>query len=120
MSPAQRAEAGLPSLDELSPNRPIKSPSPSPRGRGHAEEDLLSRVADHIDNSGLTSSDMAGRSVSIHVSQRVCNTCRQGFGTTADPGVLRRFSERYPELTLRITNSETSEILLIQNGKRVK
>jgi hypothetical protein len=120
LSPSQRAAAGLEHLDQSAPNRLIVSPSPSPRGRAHAEEDLLNQVANHIDKSGLSNAELVGKSVTIHVSQRVCNTCRQGFSTQAESGVLKQFSDRYPSVTLRISNSETSEVLVIHGGERSK
>lgn len=95
------------SLDDLyGTNRPIKSPNPNPIASRHAEEDIFNGIAQQIDNFGLTASQLNGRTVNIHISNAggVCNVCYQGLGnSTATPGVIRQFSERYPGLNVRIT-----------------
>ena len=107
LSPALRREGGLQSLDDLyGVNRPIKSPNPNPIASRHAEEDIFNSIAQQIDNSGLTDVQLNGRTVNIHISNAggVCNVCYQGLGnSTATPGVIRQFSERYPSLNIRIT-----------------
>lgn len=107
LSPALRREGGLQSLDDLyGANRPIKSPNPNPIASRHAEEDIFNGIAQQIDYSGLTAAQLNGRTVNIHISNAggVCNVCYQGLGnSTATPGVIRQFSERYPGLNVRIT-----------------
>ena len=107
LSPALRREGGLQSLDDLyGANRPIKSPNPNPIASRHAEEDIFNGIAQQIDNSGLTATQLNGRTVNVHISNAggVCNVCYQGLGnSTATPGVIRQFSERYPGLNVRIT-----------------
>jgi RHS repeat-associated protein len=107
LSPALRREAGLESLDDLyGVNRPIQSPNPNPIASRHAEEDILNALARQIDDTGLTAAQLEGRTVNIHISNTggVCNTCYQGLGnSTATPGVIRQFSERYPNINIRIT-----------------
>lgn len=107
LSPALRREGGLQSLDELyGTNRPIKSPNPNPIASRHAEEDIFNRIAQQIDSSGLTAAQLNGRTVNVHISNAggVCNVCYQGLGnSTATPGVIRQFSERYPGMNVRIT-----------------
>ncbi|WP_299153693.1 hypothetical protein, partial [uncultured Tateyamaria sp.] len=107
LSPALRRQAGLDTLDDLyGVNRPIKSPNPNPIASRHAEEDIFNGLARQIDDAGLNSAQLSGRTVNVHISNTggVCNTCYQGLGTsTATPGVIRQFSERYPTLNIRIT-----------------
>jgi len=107
LSPALRREGGLQSLDDLyGTSRPIKSPNPNPIASRHAEEDIFNSIAQQIDNSGLTATQLNGRTVNIRISNAggVCNVCYQGLGnSTATPGVIRQFSERYPGLNVRIT-----------------
>jgi len=107
LSPALRREAGLDSLDDLyGANRPIRSPNPNPIASRHAEEDILNGFARQIDDAGLSAAQLNGRTVNIHISNSggVCNTCYQGLGSSsATPGVIRQFSERYPNLNIRIT-----------------
>ncbi len=69
-------------------------------------------------SSGLGSSDLAGRSVTMHVSLRVCNTCRQGHHANGVPdGIFRQFSNYHPDLAVRVSNAQTSEILIFKNGE---
>lgn len=107
ISPGLRRLNGLPSLDDLyGVGRPIKSPNPNPIASRHAEEDVFNGLARQIDNSGLTPAQLNGRTVNIHISNAggVCNVCYQGLGnSTATPGVIRQFSERYPGVNIRIT-----------------
>lgn len=107
LSPAIRRQAGLVSLDELHGlDRPIKSPNPNPIASRHAEEDILNSLSKEIDGAGLTDSELSGRTVNIHISNEggVCNTCFQGLGgSSATPGVIRQFSERYPTLKISFT-----------------
>ncbi len=107
LSPALRREAGLESLDDLyGIDRPIRSPNPNPIASRHAEEDVLNALAKQIDDLGLTEAQLNGRTVNVHISnpKGVCNVCYQGLGkSTASPGVIRQFSERYPGLNVHVT-----------------
>lgn len=107
LSPALRREGGLQSLDDLyGVNRPIRSPNPNPIASRHAEEDIFNGLARQIDESGLSTVQLEGHTVNVHISNAggVCNVCYQGLGdSTATPGVIRQFSERYPGLNIRIT-----------------
>ena len=106
ISPGLRERADLPDLDELHGlDRPIISPRTNPQFTRHAEEDVLNALSERID--ALPESATSGRTVEIHISNEtgVCTACFQGLPeeSRAAPGVIRQFSERYPDLTLRIT-----------------
>jgi hypothetical protein len=44
------------------------------------------------------------------VDQAVCNACRQGFDSGA-AGIIKQFSNEFPNVRVMITNTQTSEIL---------
>ena len=108
ISPTLRNDAELPSLDELyGVDRPIQSPRTNDLFTRHAEEDIFNGLVREIDKSGLTASQLNGRTVSIHISNQtgVCTACYQGLTNPNVPaGVVKQFSERYPGVTIRITS----------------
>ena len=119
------AKPKVPELDNSLPDRQIRAPDTlHGRTKNHAEEDLLNQVDADIRAQNLTETDLEGAVVDMHVSQSVCPNCRQGFrpgrgGKTADSGVVKQFSERNPSVTLNITNSNTTEVLVVKGGKRL-
>ncbi|WP_368042088.1 hemagglutinin repeat-containing protein [Burkholderia metallica] len=128
LSPAIRSKAGLPSLDDVyGVDRPIKSPYQNPLFTRHAEEDLFNGVAQRIDSSGLKGSDLAGKTLDVKISNMsgVCNKCTAGLSGSSDlSGVVQQFSNRYPDLTIRITASGGNAMpgrptILIRGGKIV-
>jgi hypothetical protein len=63
---------------------------------------------------------MVGRTVNMHIEERVCNICRQGLrGTDVPPGVLKQLSDRYPNITFNVTNEATNEVLRFRGGRFV-
>jgi hypothetical protein len=105
----------------VEPPGPIKSPNPNPLFRDHAEQDLVNQLDRAIQDSRLTPDQMAGRTVNMHIEERVCNICRQGLpGTGVPPGVLKQLSEKYPNITFNVTNEATNEVLRFRGGQYVK
>jgi len=105
-SPSVRKEAGLPDLNDVAPNRPIRSPQSTPLFNRHAEEDLANNFVAKVEAAGLKPADLAGKTLNIHISNPtgVCTPCMQGFKNNGvAPGVIKQLSERYPGLTIRIT-----------------
>ncbi len=87
---------------------------------GHAEQNLLGRVADAIEELGLTGSQIEGKTLYIRVEQTVCSSCRAGiFNTVENPGVILQFSREFPQLTIEVTAANTAEVLKIRNGAPV-
>ncbi|HEX9294446.1 MAG TPA: polymorphic toxin-type HINT domain-containing protein [Polyangiaceae bacterium] len=100
---------------------PFQSPNPSPRFQDHAEEDIANQIDKDIQSKGITPDQMEGKTVQIYVEQRVCNICRQGFDSPGIPdGVLKQMSEKYPGLRIEIRNTETSEVIVIEGGRRIR
>jgi hypothetical protein len=96
----------------------IRSPNPSPRFQLHAEEDLANQIDRAIQEAALTPEQMAGRTVNMHIEQRVCNICRQGLGGTDVPaGVLKQLSDKYPNITFNVSAEGTSEVLGFRGGR---
>ncbi len=106
LSPVLRRNSGLPSLDDLyGEARVIKSPY-NPLFTRHAEEDLFNNIANRIDKQGLTYAQLEGRVVDLKISNAsgICNKCSAGLTGNSDlNGVVKQFSERYPNLLLRFT-----------------
>ncbi|MBR8828184.1 MAG: hypothetical protein DSM107014_09860 [Gomphosphaeria aponina SAG 52.96 = DSM 107014] len=107
LSPQQRKEAKLPSLDEIMPNREIKSPSKNPAFTRHAEEDILNQVHEKIKLQGLTDQDLDGKTLFIHIDndRGLCELCAVGLRDTGNNkiGVVKQFSDLYPTLKIQIT-----------------
>jgi hypothetical protein len=71
--------------------------------------------------AGVKPTDLKGKTLELHIEQTVCTICRAGLpGTDVAPGVLRQFSLKYPDLTIKVTAEDADEILWILNGLRVK
>jgi hypothetical protein len=104
----------------VEPGGSIKSPNPSARFQLHAEEDLVNQIDRAIQEAGLTAKEMIGRSVNMHIEQRVCNICRQGLGgAEVPPGVLKQLSVKYPNITFNVANDATNEVLRFRGGRFV-
>jgi len=105
-SPKVRKAAGLQDLDDVAPNRPIKSPNSAAIASRHAEEDLANNFVSKVEGAGLKPADLDGKTLNIRISNDtgVCRTCMQGLseGSNAPAGVIKQLSERYPGLTIRI------------------
>ena len=103
----------------------IKSPSKHKRFQGHAEEGILNRIDRAIQRlikrGKMKLEDLKGKTVWMKIEQEVCSVCRQGLksGSEAQPGVIKQFSLKYPELTIEVSSPATSEVILVRNGKVV-
>ncbi|WP_207439893.1 ribonuclease YeeF family protein [Bacillus sp. SD075] len=109
-SPKVRKEAGLPDLDIVMPNRPIKSPSSHPLSTRHAEEGVINEFILEVEKRGLKAEEVTG-TLNLHQSnpKGACTTCIQGIiNPNVKPGIFMQLSKRYPELTIKLS-SETVE-----------
>ncbi|WP_246215564.1 hypothetical protein [Listeria valentina] len=128
-SPKVRQEAGLPDLDVFMPDRPIKSPGKIASATRHAEEGVLNDFISAVESSGKKAEDISG-TFNIHQSnpKGVCPTCIQGLNNPDVPaGIFKQFSERYPNLTIKVTSETVDGIkpngrlnFIIKNGKYIK
>jgi hypothetical protein len=104
-------------------NSRYTAPQPDPRARDHAEQDALGTLSDQIDETrgfdpalkGAPKPDVHGR-VHMLVEQEVCAACTQGLDADAPPGVIRQFSDEYPNVRIIIANRRTPEVLVVENG----
>ena len=125
-SPGVRKEAGLPSLDEIMPNREIQAPRLNPLFTRHAEEDVANQFIEAVNRSGLKPEEVTG-TLRIHQSNPtgVCTACFQGINNPkVPPGVLKQLSQKYPNLIIEVT-SEGAEIngrmnFILKNGELIK
>jgi hypothetical protein len=105
MSPSLRRQAGLPDLDQAMPERRIRAPFRNPAFKKHAEEVILNLIDERLQQLGLTSSDLAGKTVRLLIAnpKGICTKCMSGLGNAASPtGIIKDFSLKYPELTIEI------------------
>jgi RHS repeat-associated protein len=118
----QAGQAPLPA------NRPIQSPNPHPRFSGHTEEVLANDFAAAVERANIPAASVQG-DLYVHISNPagVCNICAQGLrpGSTVPAGVVRQLSERYPNLTIRITAEggparPGMQEFIIRNGRVVE
>lgn len=115
-SPKVLKEAGLPQPEA----GPISAPFKNPLFVRHAEERVANELARAID-ALPPGTDLAGRTVSVHVSQPVCSACKAGLrDADAASGVLKQLSERYPDLTIRVTAEGSENALTLRGGALVE
>lgn len=127
-SPGVRTEAGLPKLDEVMPNRIIKSPSRAPLFTRHAEEDVANQFDEAVAKVGINPNNVTG-TLYIHQSNPagVCKICIQGLTNDAvKPGILKQLSLRYPKLVIKVTSEVDTDVkvngrlnVTIQDGKYI-
>jgi Domain of unknown function (DUF4157) len=98
---------------QVNPNSnfaPQTDPKLLPQTHGHAEQD----IADQLETAlkSVPREQLRGRRVWILVEQEPCSTCAQGaVDQTQAPGVLRKLSAAYPEVTFEVKSSGSSALL---------
>ncbi|CAH0242920.1 Putative ribonuclease YwqJ [Peribacillus simplex] len=113
-SPEVRKEAGLPSLDEILPNRDIRAPYDHLKNpklaqfTRHAEEGVLNEFDSVVKKAGIEPSDITG-TLRIHQSnpRGVCNKCSKGLlkpYPIEKSGIFYQASKKYPNLTIVVTS----------------
>ena len=111
-SPKVRKEAGLPSLDEMYPNREIKAPyNRAIRGHAqfmdHAEEGIIAEFENAVKKAGLKPEGVKG-TLYMHQSNPngVCNKCTKGlFDPVPDDkrGIFKKLTDMYPNLKIKVS-----------------
>jgi hypothetical protein len=124
-SPKVLKKAGLPSLNEIMPNRLIKAPSNNPLFIQHAEEYVFNLFDQEVSKAGIDPSDVTGV-LRVYQSNPagVCRKCIQGLtNNLVEPGVVKQMSLRYPNLTIEITSEINDAVkvsgrssLVVKNG----
>ena len=103
--------------DPLSRFKPDTDYDALPHTHDHAEQ----RIADQLDVKlqALPEGQRRG-TVWMLIEDRPCSACAQGLTKHAEaPGVLRKLSELYPDITFEVKNLMNSELLVIKNGQIV-
>lgn len=99
----------------------IRSPFTHSSSWFHAEMDIANQFKAALKQAGLTEADTSGRSLSMHVSQEVCGSCKAGLAKADKPaGILKQLSQAYPKMTIEITAEGTNEIIKLLNGARIR
>ncbi len=100
-------------------NPRYQSPQKFGGTKNHAEQNVLGDLADKLDATFTSKTDAKGN-VYVLVEQEVCSACRQGLtNPEVDAGVVKQFSQEYPNITLIVTNNRTPEVLFVKGGKIV-
>jgi hypothetical protein len=104
-------------------NPRYQSPADTVAAKGHAEQTLTGNLANEIDqliaDGKLTQGDLKGKTVWMLIDQEVCSYCASGLDSPVAPGVLAQFSQEYPLLTIQIKNLRTSDLLILQGGRKI-
>ena len=130
-SPRPRAEANMQNLDTVyGVGRFIKSPAPPILNQlhNHAEEDLLNNILQAFKENNITNSSLKGKNLNMRITNPLCDTCFQGLkNTDVVPGVIKQFSNKYPDLTINITVENNAavrktgeKVLTIKGGKIIE
>lgn len=103
--------------DPLSRFKPDTDYESLPHTQDHAEQ----RIADQLDVKLQAVPEGQRRgTVWMLIEDRPCSACAQGLTKHAEaPGVLRKLSELYPDITFEVKNLMNSELLVIKNGQIV-
>jgi hypothetical protein len=109
------------------PDPTYTPPTDFPRAQGHAEQNTIGKIAKAIREAGLdkVKGGLAGKKVWILVDQEVCTTCRIGLlddilKEGKPSGVLKSFSQDFPELTIEVTDWGTGNVWRLQKGTLVR
>jgi hypothetical protein len=104
-------------------NPRYQSPADTVAAKGHAEQTLTGNLANEIDkliaDGKLTQGDLKGKTVWMLIDQEVCSYCASGLDSPVAPGVLAQFSQEYPLLTIQVKNLRTSDLLILQGGRKI-
>lgn len=99
----------------------IRSPFAHSSTWFHAEADIANQFRAALKHAGLTEADTVGRSLSIHVSQEVCGSCKAGLKDVSKPaGILKQLSQAYPKMKIEVTAEGTNEVIKLLNGARIR
>jgi Domain of unknown function (DUF4157) len=114
LPPGYKGQPGTSGGQVLTPANPLST--------DHAEQVALNSL--HGDLSALLKDAtpaqraalLQGKTVWVLVEQEPCSSCASGVGTQASPGVLKQFSDLYPELKIEIRNLRTSSRIVLGGG----
>jgi hypothetical protein len=114
---AVKGKPGTTGGTELTPANPIAA--------DHAEhvalENLRVAIEKALESKAITRADLVGKNVWVRVEQEPCSSCAAGLDNPeATPGVIKQFSQKFPELTIEVRNARTSRSYYIKDGKPVK
>ena len=136
-SPEVRMEAGLPSLDEIAPNRKIRAPynhidNPKlAQFTRHAEEGVLNEFDNAVLKAKINPNEISG-TLYIHQSNPhgVCNKCTKGLINSFPEnkcGIFYQASKKYPNVIFVVTSEVDVKIkakglteFMLKDGKIIE
>ncbi|UII32129.1 hypothetical protein LVD17_27985 [Fulvivirga ulvae] len=96
--------------------------------KNHAEQTILGKAADKFErkfkipkdqrrNVNIPKKSVEG-TLNMHIDQAVCAACRQGFkgSKNSAAGIIKQFSQEFPNVQIVATAANTGEIIIIKNG----
>jgi hypothetical protein len=93
--------------------------SVNPININHAEQDMLGKIADHLDFVLGNKSKTATGEILIKIEQKMCSSCASGLkNSLAANGIIKQFSLEYQNINLVIDDS--FQQLVIKNGQILK
>jgi hypothetical protein len=112
------------------PNRRIKAPvdESNPKNlrfTNHAEEGSLNSIDKDIQaklKSGeLKAADLKDRTVKLEVDHfdGSCKRCVQGLSSDKRPGIIKQFSDLYPEMNLEVIESGKGTAFRVKGGEKI-
>jgi len=103
---------------QVNPNSkftPATDPNTLPQTHAHAEQGIADQIEAAL--SGIPPEKLKGRRIWMLIEQEPCSTCAQGI---SDPniaaGVLRKLSQKYPDLTFEIKNLDSSAVIVLKGN----
>ena len=94
---------------------PATDPATLPHTHGHAEQ----AIADELEAAlkDIPRDLLKGRRVSMLIEQEPCSTCAQGASNPeVATGVLKKLSQKFPDVTFEIKNLDSNAIMVLKNG----
>jgi hypothetical protein len=94
----------------------------NPTAVEHAEhvalENLRVAINAELQAGRLTRADLVGRRVHLRVEQEPCSSCAAGIDNPdVGKGVIKQFSDRFPELVIEVRSERTSRSYIIEGSK---
>lgn len=101
-----RSASNMEDIDVIWPDRAFRPPNPGKSFQKHCEEVVVNKADMVVTNKGIPPEKVSGK-ITMHVSTDagVCSQCIAGLnGADVKPGILKQFSEKYPNLEITITS----------------
>jgi hypothetical protein len=105
------------------PDLTYKPPTAYTGAPGHAEQNIVGAIKKAIVEAGLEKNPglMKGKTIYMFIEQEVCPMCKAGiYNESVGAGVLKQFSDEFPDITVEVMNIQTGEVLRFRGGQSIK